>query len=383
MKKSNRKCVMSSKNAVTLIIVTAICILLVIIGLCSVLNRYFDNKENREEGLRPTFYADELTKMDIIVPPGKENNEINSIDYKISLQNKNDVTSVCRYNLYYYWDENPEGYYRDDHQDSITLTGALNDHIIFENIELKDYNLGDLRTLLASYYIINDGNEITNQNWHITSYFHGNQISETINNRNFPGSIGVEEVICTEAIYLKDQNISQDNNYICLNSRDEFCAEEDLYEIISMDEDGIKVVRTKAFGISSWNNDLLPRLEEAFLDTDGKYIRGMTLAHNWSLYDEENLNASIQTLEEHENNAENKVVSKVGLLSLSDYRRLKDLNGYNKPYLLLSDTGLVLNMDGSLAKTSTTGYVYPVLYLDLSAVVSKGDGTWGNPYFVN
>ncbi len=383
MEKSKNKSVISSKNTITLIIVLAICILLFIIGLCSVLNRYFDNKQNREDGLRPTFYADEKAEMDIVIPTHSENNEISSIDYKVSLQNKHDVTSVCRYNLYYYWDENPNGYYRANSQDLVTLTGILNDQIIFDNIELKDYNLGNLKTLLASYYIVNDGSEITNQTWHITSYYQNGQISETITDSNFPGSIGVEEVLCTEAEYLKDQNITKNNNYICLNSRDEFCAEEDLYEIIGQDEDGIKVVRTKAFGISSWNNDLLPRLEDAFFDTDGKYIRGMVLDHSWSLYDESDLNASINSLQNHEKEAENKVVSKVGLLSLSDYKTLNSLKKYNKPYLLLSDTGLVFNIEGALTKTSATGYVYPVLYLNPNAVVSKGDGSWGNPYFVN
>lgn len=383
MEKNKKKSVISNKNAFTLFVVIGVCALLFIVGLCNVLNRYFDNKEQRKTGVRPTFYADNLTEMDVVIPSSNENSEITSIDYKISLKSKSSAASVCKYNLYYYWDENPDGYYQSGNQDEITLSGTIDNRVIFDNIVLNDYNLGDLKTLLASYYIVNDGNEITNQTWHITSYFHSGDNSENIVNKTYPGKIGVEEVTCSGAKFLKDQDYRDDGTYICLNSNDEFCPKENLYEVISKDDEGIKVVRTKAFGISSWNNDLLPRLEEAFLASDGQYLSGMIVDHAWPLYDEANLDASFDIVKSHENETQNKVTSKVGLLSLSDFKFLKTLVDYNKPYLLLSNTGLVVNADGFIADTNTTGYVYPVLYLDNNAVISKGNGAWGNPYFVN
>ena len=68
---------------------------------------------------------------------------------------------------------------------------------------------------------------------------------------------------------------------------------------------------------------------------------------------------------------------------MDDYNSLKDLNNYAKPYLLLSETGLVVQDNNYVNNNLDTGYIYPVFFLESDAIVSKGEGVWGNPYFVN
>lgn len=383
MKKRKKKSVIKRRNTITLIMTIIICAIIFLLGLYNVVNRYLDSKNNNgNEGARPMFYASDNISMDIITPESSSDTSIGSVEYKVSLQNKSNNMTICKYNLYYYWDENPDGYYHASNNEEITLTGKVDDQIVFDNVGLNDYNLGDLRTLLSSYYIINDGREITNQTWEIKSYFHSGANQAGILNKTYPGKIGVEEVICRSASYLKDEELLE-KNYICLGSDNEFCPDNNLYQVISVTDDGIKVVRTKSYGVSVWSEDLLPRISESFLKNEAKGYREIILDHKWPIYDEENLNIDMQSAYQHELSSDKKVSSKVGLLSLSDYKSLNFLGIYETPYTILSGSGLVVTSYGPVKTSSSSGFIYPVLYLDKNVVVSKGDGSLGNPYFIN
>lgn len=362
-KKKNK--VKNKKNIIASVVVTIAFFAIFILVFCNIMNHYFDYEDDRNrtsEGSRPMFYADDSLEMDMAIPAESVDENITSAEYKVSLQSKNSDMTVCKYNLYYYWDENPYGYYRTGKEKEIVFTGYVNDKLMFENLQLDDYNLGNLKTLLSSYYIINQGNSITNQTWNVNASFIGRENQENILGQTYPGKIVAEDVVCTEGDYLKNQDISKNNNYICLNSFDEFCDDDDLYQILTVDDNGVKLVRTKPFGMSSYSEDLLSKLEDSFLDTDGKLIRGMILDHNWSML----RGAS----------------SKIGLLMVSDFELLDNIEDYIKPYFILSDMGEIMTNEGNEALNSE-GYIYPVFYLDGDAVITRGDGSKGNPYFVN
>ena len=70
-------------------------------------------------------------------------------------------------------------------------------------------------------------------------------------------------------------------------------------------------------------------------------------------------------------------------ISLDDYQAISLNEEYLKPYVLLADPGLMANVYGLEENSIDVGYIYPVFYLKDNAIISKGDGTRGNPYFVN
>ena len=361
--------VIKKKNALTLIIVIIIGIFLALISLNYAINKHFEQSGKSENaGSRPSFYADEKNQMDLTLPGDSADTSLNSLTYKVSLQNKMEGFSVCKYNLYYYWDEDQDGYYHISNNDEITLTGIIDGKTIFENIQLNDYNLDDNKTLLSSYYIANDGATIANQTWNIMASFHPAQNQDNILNKTYFGKIGVDDVVCSDARYLKDEVISN-NNYICLNSTDEYCTSDKLYQIISITDEGIKVVKTSSSGVASWSDDLLLRISDSFLKGEGKYLKGMIEDFEWSLSDDGDNMVQVN--------------SKIGLLSEEEYNNLAFLDNYEKPYLVLSHSGILATENGLEKNNTDVGYVYPVFYLNKDAIVSKGDGSEGNPYFVN
>lgn len=361
-KKKGRK---NNNNFVML--VTVLILLILVLGISYLgINKLIDDKERKAAspgGSRPTFYSDAKDKkVDLYLPtdsPAAGEILTNAV-INVSLQNSEDTTTICNYNLYWQWDDNPNGYYKTKSDNNeLTLSGNINGEAIFDEVQIKDYNLANLQTLLAKFYVVNDGGKITNQSWNITAKYYN--IGGTNPGKSYRGSLVIDDVNCSEAVYLKDLVLEKDN-YVCLGSKAEYCPDESLYYIIGKDANGIKLLAYEYMGTSIWSNELLTSLSDAFMQKRGLNYGFAIKEMPWSTSD-------------------SSINSKIGLLTEEEYNNFIYKDNLVKSVLLLG--GKVVTPQGIEMPDRAVGYVYPVFYLDDDAVTSRGNGTRENPFYVN
>lgn len=315
------------------------------------------------DGSRPVFVSDsDRNKMEIKIPASLESSLVSENAFKVSLQNNYQKMTICHYDMYFNWDENPDGYY--------VSPGALNELAIsatvdgvtrVNNVSLNGYNLADLKTYLTSYYVTNDGGEITNQNWQVKINFNKEDINQAkLAGKSYYGKVTLENINCTAVIPLSALEDDIIGKYMCLGSNGLSCEEENLYQIIAKDAAGIKLISTKNMGIGTISENFLARINDNYLGSVAKDYQEAIANHIWN----------------------NNYTNKIGLPSYNDYT-LGNLKDLTYPYLILMDDELKIIGDNGINEEGTTSYIYPSFYLNNNVVVSNGDGSINNPYYIN
>lgn len=380
------------KDKIVMIVVLSLVALGALVGGYIMIDKMLDAREaeaNKKDGSRPMFYTDAGQEIDFninAIGDGEVNSVIAKADTEVnvSLQNNYDAMSVCTYDIFWEWSDNPYGYYKTEgSKNEFTITGTIDGVTLFDNAQLNDYNLANPRTYLASYSVFNEGNGISALSLKASLNFHKMSMNQD-NHKDgyYPGKIVIDNVACSEATRLKDKDLKI-NNYVCLSHENTpFCEDDYLYRVIDVNSDGIKIVRLKEYGTAVWSNRLL---ETNFDNYIKDYLNGYQNAinnHDWKMPNYEELNLSLSSALDIEKKAADTISSMVGVPSLSDILQNEYLNDFTTPYLVLANDGLSYTKAG-FNKDSKVGLIYPCLYLKEDVITSKGNGTITNPYYVN
>lgn len=208
---------------------------------------------------------------------------------------------------------------------------------------------------------------------------------------------------------------SNPNNYVCFGSDAASCPANNLYRIIGIYNNEIKLIKNTSittmplvgYATNNYiNMDIYPYLNEDFLTTLGDYqnyiadtlwyINGIPASsindYPIAIYNNElgsNQDLSIS------------ITAKIGLMYASDYAYATDTTYYNSVVVgtnnwlrngsntwtisrLNSTTGdfFIVNSAGRIQSRPVTNsfQVRPVFYLNSSVTLATGDGTFSNPY---
>lgn len=378
------------KKRFILIIMSIITLGILILGASYFINKALDNSQKslKKDGIRPMFYTDAGKVNDFTIgtlPDISVNSPLatKEVSVNLSLQNNYDSASACSYDIFFEWQDNPYAYYKTEgSENELTISGIVDNVKLFDDVVIKDFNLSDKRTKLSSYSVSNEGNGLTSQMLDLTLKLNKvAQNQEKHENASYPFLISIDNVRCSGASKLLEKDLSKDN-YVCLShENDPYCPEESLYQVISVTGEGIKIVRPLEYGTAVWSDNLI---QESFQNYINNYLReyqNVIIDYNWPLSNYEDNNLSYEEAIKAEKTVSNKVSSKVGLLSYSDILKNDYLKELDMPILLLATNGRVYTKDGMQSKNG--GVIYPTLYLKEDVLVSKGNGTYVAPYYVN
>lgn len=380
------------KNSKIVLIVVLGLIAITLLGVGFLVVRNMIDEKNtqmgKKDGSRPMFYTDAGQEVEFAISSISDQMEKGSIVsnqdafVNISLQNNYNATSVCTYDIFWEWSDTAYGYHKTQgKQNELTISGEIDDIKLFEEIQLNDYNLANPRTLLGSYYVMNEGNSITPLTLKTNIKFYkldGNQ--DVHKDKSYVGKLVVDNIRCSAAEKLKDKDLSS-NNYVCLShSNNPYCPEDKLYQVLELTSSGIKIVRTKDYGTTSWQDTLLNDGLADYIKSSLNDYQKIILDYQWPVPEYFNNNISLDEALTLEENAKTNIMAKVGLLSYSDILKHDYLKDYDTPYLLL---GGGTYTKGGFSKEGRLGLVYPCLYLDTDVVTSRGNGTISSPYYIN
>ena len=208
------------------------------------------------------------------------------------------------------------------------------------------------------------------------------------------------------------------NNYVCFGSEEESCSNDNLYRIIGVYGDKIKLIKATSIGTmaynsngtNDWNSSTLNNyLNNEFLDTINS---GLISSNNWCLNAPTSTISKDIFMQECANESYSSDLYenyKIGLMYLSDYAYAalpecwnSSISSYNtiasgKNWLILgsyqwtiapelndASKAYAISGLGRLDNASVTGAynIRPVLYLNNTAAYISGDGTNNSPFII-
>ena len=223
------------------------------------------------------------------------------------------------------------------------------------------------------------------------------------------------------------------NNYVCFGSTTTTCPKNNLYRIIGVFEDKVKLIKSTSVGDKQWNStkdntwsdsSLNTYLNNEFINTFDETTKGKIAETTWKVGGNTNDNIAKQpakTAYQNEvvqpnpgttSNGETEDNKKIGLMYASDYgfaaapsawtSTLYDYNGtaiknVNWMYMELnewtisrsadtSDRAFTVYVGGYVAGIGNVSRAYvvrPVFYLSSSVTYVSGDGTQNSPIRIN
>ena len=204
------------------------------------------------------------------------------------------------------------------------------------------------------------------------------------------------------------------NNYVCFGSTAATCPNDNLYRIIGVFGNQVKLIKSTSYGDYVWvsgnsnvwsSSDINNTLNRTYLNSLGSTWSSKIATHTWYVGGHTTYNATAKEFY----NAESSGTTwngKVGLMYVSDYGYaansnawsdyLRDYNDYSSTnWLFLGSSEWTIapdssgsysvfsvNLSGGLANsTANLGYsARPVFYLNSNVALENGTGSSSNPY---
>ena len=204
------------------------------------------------------------------------------------------------------------------------------------------------------------------------------------------------------------------NNYVCFGSTAATCPNDNLYRIIGVFDNQVKLIKSTSYGEYAWDSgysnvwsssDINNTLNSTYLNSLGSTWSSKIATHTWYVGGHTTYNATAKEFY----NAESSGTTwngKVGLMYVSDYGYaansnawsdyLRDYNDYSSTnWLFLGSSEWTIapdssgsysvfsvNLSGGLANsTANLGYsARPVFYLNSNVALENGTGSSSDPY---
>ena len=204
------------------------------------------------------------------------------------------------------------------------------------------------------------------------------------------------------------------NNYVCFGSTAATCPNDNLYRIIGVFDNQVKLIKSTSYGEYAWDSsysndwsssDINNTLNSTYLNSLGSTWRSKIATHTWYVGGHTTYIATAKKFY----NAESSGTTwngKVGLMYVSDYGYaansnawsdyLRDYNDYSSTnWLFLGSSEWTIapdssgsysvfsvNLSGGLANsTANLGYsARPVFYLNSNVALENGTGSSSDPY---
>ena len=475
-----------SINRKTLEIVI-ICIATFIIAIFSVTYAYFENQTGGTAKGNASVETDSIDILnfnvsnDISLTINQFNfgvgagNLSDSATATASLK-ANNTTNTANYTYYVYFKINSNGftYTTDDQKPEILLTITNPAGQAVTSIEGLTYKSNVTTTTssgtqtvsgfditnktgtfaIASAYTIssNSSTSFTTQNWNITATFINLDTDQQANaGQTMDAEIIIqqEELKTTLATYIKnlytdgsnglyyhDANLANGaednsyryaganpNNYVCFGSDESTCPSDNLYRIIGVFDDEVKLIKSTSYGNYAWDSgnshtwstsDIKNTLNTTYLSSLSETWQNKIATHTWKVggmaYSQTNTAKQFYDVEVGSSSSSTTDPMKIGLMYVSDYGFAAS-NGYWTTALgiynssMTSSNWLYLDpFEWTITPDSTYSYsvfyvfyygrlysshatnsfsARPVFYLNSNVSYVSGDGTQGNPYRIN
>ena len=218
------------------------------------------------------------------------------------------------------------------------------------------------------------------------------------------------------------------NNYVCFGSDAEACPSDNLYRIIGVFDNQVKLIKSTGYGKYAWDSgnsntwstsDIKSTLNTTYYNTLSSTWQDKIATHTWKVggmaYSQTNTAKQYYDVEVGSNSSSttDSIDSmKIGLMYVSDYGFSSDYNDWTialydyfydssysgnnwlhlgnyewtiSPFSLFSRYVFYLNYNGYLRNdNASSGYVVrPVFYLNSNVSYVSGDGTQSNPFRIN
>ena len=265
----------------------------------------------------------------------------------------------------------------------------------------------------------------------LADYCTGKTLTDCITTQVYTGTNGEND------LYYHDTNLANSaadnsyryaganpNNYVCFGSDAATCPEDNLYRIIGVFDNEIKLIKSTIYGSYEWDSgndnswstsDIKTTLNTTYYNTLSATWQNKIATHTWKVggmaWSTTNTAKQYYDTEVGSSSSSTTDIMKIGLMYVSDYGFAVSpdywttaLDSYSNStlrstnWLYLgshewtispvssSSTFVFLLNDGGILSNSSALYGYsarPVFYLNSNVTYVSGDGTESNPYKIS